>query len=840
MPGDLIALGTLLLTLGPERDCNFIIGPEDVDRNEFAKVLLRLPDGRRRVVGVRVFSPSFGQTGRLINPLPKLSADEIHQLWGVYIDAWSNDIAEELRHVDPARTCITVAGNALIRKEGKNVLPPLPNDIQYLNTEGLHGHVENGEPLRQWTQLRFLRIEGDQDKHFDARWLAHNRALCRLDLIRCTIEHPEAFSQLDQLESLDLSDIPNLATVEFAELLTRLRTLGLANTAVWNVYALTNIALTRLDVSNTKVSDLSSIRAKNLENVDVSATMVRDLLPLRKLRNLKKITATYSTVEKLPTRPMPALRTLTVVSTPLSQASIAAFAKVNPKCDVIRRRADALRFATAGATRLRIRSGGMGYSPYSELLPYLHPEETLFEIVDPLKIAEFVHLIEVDEKGPDLQCMCYGEPSIEFYRGDALLATMNWKHDLGFEWPGALTPQSLERSTKWLAEHGYAALHEGVMGRLAAEKLDAEQHAAIIKCYPERARRFFERPDDEDDDDEDDATPTDENASPFGKPSTIADAVGDPVRLAVITYRAAGAFQADRCWDEDWTGPDPYLVIEACRDVSGDDLLKALERSRGDKQAELGAARLFVREKDYQKKIPVFQQQQWMSRFAATLLDRGEGKPLVAKLLKKERPDRQTDLTLREIARGKRGRDGRLESDEMGLRAYTYLALAENGYANIQPEVEALLAKTARKPDIAALEIALAFLGDPKHLKPEHLKADSPVLDDALSAIENFNGREGLDVLVKGGLDNSSNLIRERSLCLLGQITKQHWPTKKKDGEATQFRGDNECRNDRIADAKKWWREHGAAFVAHRRAEKPDGSKGGRPANGQKRKAGPF
>ena len=197
-----------------------------------------LPTAGERLVGVRVFADSWDHKGNIVNPLPKLSAADIHGLWGVYLDAWSEDIAEKLRHIDPARTCITVVGNALIQQDGKNVFPPLPKDIQYLDAEGLYGQVENGELLRRWTQLRFLRIEGNQDKDFDARWLAHNRGLCRLDPIRCTIEHPEALSQLDRLESLDLSDIPNLATVAFAEEMTRLRSLCLANTAVWSLYDL--------------------------------------------------------------------------------------------------------------------------------------------------------------------------------------------------------------------------------------------------------------------------------------------------------------------------------------------------------------------------------------------------------------------------------------------------------------------------------------------------------------------------------------------------------------------------------------------------------------------------
>ena len=101
-PGDLIALGTLLLTLGPKRDCHFIIKPENKYREEgFEKVLLRLADGRQRVVGVSRLCQFWNRKGNIVNPLPNLPADTIRGLWGVYIGAWSDDIAEKLRQIDP-------------------------------------------------------------------------------------------------------------------------------------------------------------------------------------------------------------------------------------------------------------------------------------------------------------------------------------------------------------------------------------------------------------------------------------------------------------------------------------------------------------------------------------------------------------------------------------------------------------------------------------------------------------------------------------------------------------------------------------------------------------------
>ena len=59
-----------------------------------------------------------------------------------------------------------------------------------------------------------LRLEGRRQTFSTVRWLAENRKLRRLDLTGYMIEHPEALSELDQLEYLDLRGVENLATVK--------------------------------------------------------------------------------------------------------------------------------------------------------------------------------------------------------------------------------------------------------------------------------------------------------------------------------------------------------------------------------------------------------------------------------------------------------------------------------------------------------------------------------------------------------------------------------------------------------------------------------------------------
>jgi hypothetical protein len=111
------------------------------------------------------------------------------------------------------------------------------------------------------------------------------------------------------------------------------------------------------------------------------------------------------------------------------------------------------------------------------------------------------------------------------------------------------------------------------------------------------------------------------------------------------------------------------------------------------------------------------------------------------------------------------------------------------------------------------------ILGDAKRLRPEHLKADAPVLDGALRAIEKFNGRQGLDILVQAGLDNPDSLVQKKALLLFQSITGQDWYDDSRDQKLRRLLDKDLDLSRPIAEAKKWWRQHGAEFVARRRAK---------------------
>ena len=813
-PGDLIALGELLLTLGPERDCPFIIPVEKRYWSDFDKVLLRLPNGKQRIVGVRIFYKNRQFRQDFINPLKKLSEDEIHGLWGVYLNAWPDEVAQKLQHLEFARACITVDAGATVPLGEKEAFPPLPKDIQYLC---LHAGREISDfgILRQWPQLRFLSIEV-WGKCFDAKWLAQNRLLRRLDLGKCRIEHPEALTQLERLECLDLSGTPNLLDVDFTENMPSLKSLDVSDTAVQYVASLEN--LRKLNVSNTRVRDISCLRrSKNLEELDISETIVRDLSPLCQLKNLQKVTATNSSLEKLPNWPMPGMRNVTAFWTPLSRAAADTFMKQNSKCAVILNRTEAFRAAVEGTTRIRIRLGGAHCSGFYELMPFLYPCKMIMEITDAKRIGEILQVIEVVAFADDLHVGDFGtngDPTFELYRGDTPVGAMNWKYGMGFGWPGQLTPQSLERLTKRLAEYGYDELWKQRVRQLAHEKIAAEQEMAMLRCYPETIRKLigqFAGNEDalNDEDEYDRGYESNKNAKDkkktddtFDGRAQIAKAMGDPVELAVATLRAVGAVEPDLSVVEGM--PVYRLIVGVGHKVSDDDFLKALEKFRGDRQVELGAARLyFHKSAAYEDRIPKSQEEHW----AAVLLNHGDGKFLFNDF---GYSDPRFASFLRKIARGELGRDGKLEEDEVGLRADVCLALAEKGVADIKPEIEALLPKTTRKADIAALEIALALLGDPKYLKPEHLKFDTPLYGKVLRAIKRFNGRAGLDILVEAGFDNSNDAFQKESLELFQEITGQHWYDDGMDADPRRF----------IPEARKWWRDHGPEFVARRRAEK--------------------
>jgi hypothetical protein len=131
--------------------------------------------------------------------------------------------------------------------------------------------------------------------------------------------------------------------------------------------------------------------------------------------------------------------------------------------------------------------------------------------------------------------------------------------------------------------------------------------------------------------------------------------------------------------------------------------------------------------------------------------------------------------------------------------------LASQGVKDIKPEIEKMLPTAKAPSDTAALEVALALLGDPAYLKGEHFKLMSYSIGyGGLKAIEQFDGVHGLDILIQHATNHPWAYVRDEAVTLAKKLTKQNW----KDGY------------DGAKQAKKWWTTHGQTFVEQRRKEK--------------------
>ena len=140
-PGDLINLNEMLLTLGEQRICAFETAPEG------AGILLENEDGRTNWVAACVKWTYKDGNMVILNPLEKLSEQEIHGLWGLRLDYWDDAIAKKIKAIDPQRTCVTITGQTA-QGETKT-LPPLLDGLCYLNVE-----QNSSEGLRNFTALK--------------------------------------------------------------------------------------------------------------------------------------------------------------------------------------------------------------------------------------------------------------------------------------------------------------------------------------------------------------------------------------------------------------------------------------------------------------------------------------------------------------------------------------------------------------------------------------------------------------------------------------------------------------------------------------------------------------
>lgn len=406
------------------RDFIFVVGKPGhyelrIDGERDSELLCRIDGGAEHHLAVRVVE-SYDDDDHRIDPLAKLDADQRQLLRGIALEVSTPDLKTALAGIDWSKTALLLTENLGVGEEQKS-LPALPKEIRYLDLD-IHSSpaIEDFSRLRDLTELRYFDLSG-WGAAFDFRLLERATGLRNVSVQHCPVSHPGALAVLAELRFLKLRWTEGLDTVAFASSMPRLRVL--------------------------KFDD----------------TEVTDLRPLNGLEELRLLSATEAAVEHLPDAgTLPALRDVRLLSTPIvaDEKAIAAFREAAlPECSIRVGWAQALRDAVAGADRLRVRSGGTCHRELSR-------EETIFEIREAAEIASLVAGLGIDEESSGGHCMCCGDPSLEFYRGDELRVTLGFHHGHGLRWsegwPGdaMLSSESSDLLCALMAKHGYTGPQE--------------------------------------------------------------------------------------------------------------------------------------------------------------------------------------------------------------------------------------------------------------------------------------------------------------------------------------------------------------------------------------------
>ncbi len=751
-PGDLFEIADLWMVLGQEKNQAYHL----LSREE-GVLWVEGPGGRRRAAAARVrweFTNEKDENRqrkrKLVNPLQNLPPEDIGELRGIELDAWTDDVARSLKSLNPRQACVMLHGDAVVG--AKREFPPLPSGLRHLMVRENNNFagIQDYQPIRELKELRFLSLNAMVGA-FDCNFIREAKGITHLTLRPRTITNVEALGDLAELRDLDLHFNRDVKSVAFAQKLTKLETLNLFYTAVDDLTVLGgHPALRHIDARSTPLSKL----------------------PLDK--------------------PMPALRVLDALSARVSETDGKAFAKLNPRCKLKVTWRAALLDALEGVDRVRVRTGGTCHRDIAR-------ERTLHEEKDAAKVRDLIAQIQIDERQSGFHCMCCGEPSLEFFKGDKLVLTLGYHHGRSMRWVGGwpadclLTPPSAQHFQKWLAQH-VPEIENAQKQEVAYARQQADELEKFVSHFPEKVRPMLRQQGGSD--------PI-EGDQKVGR--QIAAAVADEKALITAACRALGGQEGySASWSS--TADKERRVLAAVEKVSGENFLQMLQENKDERRTLLGAARLFFFEK-FEQKLPKEARSEWLVRLSeAALQDGFDGnKGMVLRHLA-YRGDAGARALLRDVMLGKKGTEiKKADLGEPGLRAGAALGLALAKEGDLKVEVEKLLAAAKTKSDTAALQVALALLGDPGQLRDQHFQLQSYSIGlGAIRAIEQFEGGHGLELLIVKGMDHPWAAVRDEAEAAVQRITGKKFP--------------EDDRHDAI---RAWWREQGPAFVESRRKGKP-------------------
>ena len=437
-PGDIGRVAGFLITLREPGHYQFTLGGK-----EQSKLFARIEEGPLQCVGVKIRRESKDvvedSKAPLINPLLHLTDAERARLWTVQVEAQPNEWRKILDGVNWEHTALEISCDG----DENAPLPDLPAQLRYFSFDCRKtDKPPTFSQFKNLTELRYLSLTL-AGQPIDCAHLRECTKLRNLNLESATLSNTIKLSNLSDLRFLKLRKNKGLDEIEF-------------------------------------VTGMPHLRVFKIDGSDVS-----DLSFLSDCPELRLLSVTGSKADTLPDADrLRHLRDVRLLSTPLSSQAeaIAQFRAAVPHAVVHSSWEGALRHKLTGVTRLRIRSGGTCHRD-------LDTEKTLLDLRDSARIEKLTKAISIADEDSGSNCLCCGDPSLEFYQDDNLILTLGFHHAQSLRWPSGLwpgdailTPKSAKMFCELLAEHGVDQPFQEWKGRQQRE-LTAERHQAAIQKH---------------------------------------------------------------------------------------------------------------------------------------------------------------------------------------------------------------------------------------------------------------------------------------------------------------------------------------------------------------------
>jgi hypothetical protein len=321
-------------------------------------------------------------------------------------DAWGVWTRGRLEAVSP---------EAWIEVKSVEALPP---NLKYVELP----ECTNPQILSSQSSLRYLACQAED---FDAIWLRAPK-LQNLKLAVRHLRHPERLGTLQSLEVL---------------------------------------ALNAQDLKD--VAALASCR--QLRQFACEASSVEDLRPLAGLPQLESVSAAWTPLKELPDAVT--WKHLDLLASQVRGQEAERFRVLNPDCEVWSDPNQPFHKVLAPSTRVVLRSESGIEEP--KVLWQTRDRAEVHKLIDHLRVEERNEspkmlgiLPEIAPPDREIacglfQCMCGGGPTLKFYRGDSLLASINNQHGANLRWEEGpwigdmpMTPECQRFFLDWLEARG--------------------------------------------------------------------------------------------------------------------------------------------------------------------------------------------------------------------------------------------------------------------------------------------------------------------------------------------------------------------------------------------------